>query len=112
MNNNKNRTAKEISRGIIGSLKQSLAYSKGENVPGLKKKIVVSVKLPIYKSVEIKKVRRKHKLTQNALAVTLGVSKKTVEAWESNRNIPYGPAQRVLYLLDKKPDLMKILTKG
>jgi putative transcriptional regulator len=29
------------------------------------------------------------------------VSKKTVEAWESGRNEPQGPAQRILMLLEK-----------
>lgn len=31
----------------------------------------------------------------------LGVSQKTVEAWESGRNVPMGPASRVLDLLSE-----------
>jgi len=31
----------------------------------------------------------------------IGVSSKTVEAWESRRNIPNGPSQRMIELLEK-----------
>jgi putative transcriptional regulator len=43
-------------------------------------------------------------------ALALGVSKKTVEAWAANRNIPQGPAQRVLFLLDKNPKILETLS--
>ena len=48
---------------------------------------------------EIKSIRLKNNLTQNLLAKFLCVSKKTVEAWESGRNIPQGTAQRFLQVL-------------
>ena len=37
--------------------------------------------------------------TQKNFAFVLGVSPKTVEAWESGRNTPQGTAQRFLQLL-------------
>jgi putative transcriptional regulator len=110
MKTKKLRTAKEISSSIIKGLKQSLAYSSGKNIKGIKKR-VAAANLPVYKGIEIKRVRSKHNLSQNSLAITLGVSKKTVEAWESNRNTPHGPAQRVLFLLDKKPEIINVLSK-
>ena len=42
-------------------------------------------------------------LSQSVFANIIGVSKKAVEAWESGKNIPQGPAQRMLELLDKDP---------
>ena len=38
-------------------------------------------------------------MTQALFANMIGISKKTVEAWESGRNIPMGPASRELDLL-------------
>ncbi|MHB1043678.1 MAG: helix-turn-helix domain-containing protein [Eubacteriales bacterium] len=68
------------------------------------KRHVVSVKpLTVYKSKEIKKIRTNLELSQSAFANIIGVSKKAVEAWEAGKNIPQGPAQRMLEILDKDP---------
>jgi putative transcriptional regulator len=53
-----------------------------------------------YTADEIKKIRKKTGTTQGFLANWLGVSKKTVQAWESGRNIPNGASARLLTLLD------------
>lgn len=50
----------------------------------------------------IKNIRLEHNLTQNLLARFLGVTKKTVEAWEAGRNVPNGPSSRLLELLSRK----------
>ena len=50
-------------------------------------------------AAEIKDIRRKAGLTQVAFANVLGVSPKTVEAWECGRNRPDGPARRTMGLL-------------
>lgn len=54
----------------------------------------------IYNSQQIKNIRNKIGLTQNLFAKYLGVSAKTVEAWEAGRNKPSGPSNRLLWLLD------------
>lgn len=46
-------------------------------------------------------------MTQQLFASALGVSKKTVEAWEADRNIPEGPAQRMLELMEKDENLLE-----
>lgn len=48
-------------------------------------------------------------MSQNAFSEALGVSKKTVEAWESGRNQPEPSTRKLLYLLREKPELMKEL---
>ena len=39
-------------------------------------------------------------MTQSVFANYLGVSKKTVEAWELGRTHPTGPANRLIEMLD------------
>ena len=49
-------------------------------------------------------IRNNLDLSQAVFAYIMGVSIKTVEAWETGRNEPQGPAQRILFFLetDKK----------
>ena len=57
---------------------------------------VVPVKT--YTADDIK--RKRTHTTQGFLANWLGVSKKTVQAWEAGRNLPNGTSARLLSLLD------------
>jgi putative transcriptional regulator len=43
------------------------------------------------------------------LALALGVSKRTVEAWEAGKNNPSNTTNRLLYLIEKKRDLLDLL---
>ena len=54
----------------------------------------------VYSSVQVKNIREKIGLTQKLFAKYLGVSTKTVEAWEAGRNKPSGPSNRLLWLMD------------
>jgi len=50
-------------------------------------------------------------LSQNVFASVLNVSLKTVQAWEQGRNVPCGPALRLLWLLTVRPEMLEpILT--
>ena len=53
-----------------------------------------------YTAEDIKKIRKKTGTSQGFLAKWLGVSVKTVQAWELGTNIPNGPSARLLALLD------------
>lgn len=85
---------------IIKGLNEAIAYEKGQ-LKGVKRHVVKIAPIPNYKAGEIKRIRLKLNLSQVAFAKIIGVSSKTVEAWESGRNIPQGPSQRMLELLDK-----------
>lgn len=55
--------------------------------------------------VDIPKLRRRYRLTQEAFATRLGISPGTLRNWEQRRRIPDGPAQRLLELLEDRPDV-------
>lgn len=55
-----------------------------------------------HSSDEIKTIRHNLGLTQSLFAQYLGVSPKTVESWESGKNKPSGPSNRLLGLLAAK----------
>ena len=55
-----------------------------------------------YDTTEIRRIRKSCGISQSMFANCMGVSKKTVEAWEYGKNTPNGPACRLLYMLDNK----------
>ena len=65
-----------------------------------------------YTNTEIKAIRNKAGMTQAAFASYLGVSQKTVEAWELGRTHPTGPAFRLISILDEgKEKELSFITK-
>lgn len=51
---------------------------------------------------EVKELRKRLGLTQEAFAVRLGVSVMTVRRWESNKTKPSRMAQRLLEEMERK----------
>ena len=52
-----------------------------------------------YDAKSVRNLRLELGMTQTVFAGVFGVSKKTVEAWESGRNTPNGPSSRMMDLL-------------
>ena len=86
---------------IKTGLNEAIEYEKGN----LKAKATTLSIEPVgvFTSSEIKSIRNSTGLTQNLFAKYMGVSIKTVEAWEAGRNHPDGAACRLLYLTQKDP---------
>lgn len=59
--------------------------------------------LSTFESGEIRSIRQSTGLTQKKFACFIGVSVKTVEAWEAGRNHPDGAACRLLALTKADP---------
>jgi putative transcriptional regulator len=76
-----------------------VAYKKGELRANARKITIIPIQK--YEAKDIRRIRNGLKLPQPVFADLLGVSKKTVEAWESGRNIPQGYSPRLLELLDR-----------
>ena len=55
----------------------------------------------------LKNFRKNNNLTQVRLANILNVTKKTIEKWEQGANPIKGTSAALLYLLNKKPELIK-----
>jgi putative transcriptional regulator len=56
-----------------------------------------------FRSEEIRAIRKNTGMTQVLFAKYMGVSVKTVEAWEAGRNHPEGTACRLLSMTQKDP---------
>ena len=85
---------------LFDDLKQGLeaiAYEKGNGKARVKTYMIMPVKE--YTNKEIREIRMKAGMTQSVFAAYMGVSKKTVEAWECGRTHPTGPVFRLLDVL-------------
>ena len=61
-------------------------------------------RVPNFTPEEIKSLRHAAKMPQRLFALCLGVTPKSVEAWEGGRSHPDGAARRLLGLLQQDPD--------
>lgn len=91
---------------ITKGLNEALQYEKGELKNARAHHVKISP-VPQFNSETIKAIRTSVKMTQQTFAEVLGVSKKTVEAWESGKNEPAGPASRMLEMLQKDTELLE-----
>jgi len=60
-----------------------------------------------YSNDDIKQIRQKTGLSQVMFAGSLGVSPKTVEAWENGRNKPEGASRRLLEIVRDDPGFLQ-----
>lgn len=60
--------------------------------------------IPYYDDEAIKTIRANIGLTRAELSELMGVSIKTVQAWESGRNKPNGSSARLLQILQVSPN--------
>ena len=59
-----------------------------------------------YTKDEIRTLRLRLHLSVGLFASLLGVSEKTVEAWESGHNEPSGPTLRLMNMIQRYPDVL------
>jgi len=96
--------------GLFESIKQGLneaiEFERG-NLPNVKTDKITVAPLHSYNAGEIKEIRTRHHMTQRLFAEALGISVKTVEAWETGTNSPSGVASRMLELLQQDNGLLE-----
>ena len=84
---------------IVKGLNEAIEYERG-SLKNVKRHVMEVKPLPNYNAKEIKGIRLNLELSQKVFANVMGVSEKTVEAWEAGRNIPQGPARRILEIFN------------
>ena len=90
-------TAASLFTDLKEGLRQAIDYAQGTGPAR-----VVTYKIdPVveYDRDQIREIRMRAQMTQHVFADYLGVSVKTVEAWERGRTHPTGPAYRLMSLL-------------
>lgn len=92
--------------GIMDGLNEALAYEKGK---ASAKTFARKQSLP---NVNVSKIRTSLSMTQKSFASVLGVSCRTVEAWECGKSTPTPTARKLIYLIEQDPSLVdKLIAK-
>lgn len=92
--------------GLSAGLKEALAYEKGN---AKAETIVRKRNLP---EIDMKAERDSLNMTQKAFAAVLGVSTRTVEAWEAGRSTPSPTAKNLMYLISQDHELVDVLMEA
>ncbi|HTD06809.1 helix-turn-helix domain-containing protein [Undibacterium sp.] len=110
---------KELFQKLVLSVKQAGAIERGEEKPSrvfnvtAKSKRPVRTAEPVVKKdvvlrvlrVDARKVREQTGLSQSDFAVVMNVSVKTLQNWEQHRREPTGPAEALLKIVSKAPEV-------
>ena len=91
---------------IMAGLNEAIEDSASEN-PILKRQKVCVEPVKVYNAADVKKIRNATGMSQKTFASYLGVSGKTVEAWEAGINHPSGAASRILSMMEMDKELVK-----
>lgn len=87
---------------ITKGLEEALAFAQGQKGRAR----VHQVPVP---DVDVVKIRQKTGLSQAQFARSIGVAKGTLLNWEHGRRQPTGPAQILLALIAKDPNVVQSL---
>ena len=90
--------------GVIDGLQEALAHKKGKAAA---ETFARKRSLPTINVVEI---RASLSMTQKSFAEILGVSCRTVEAWESGKSTPTPTAKKLMYLIQEDHSLVQKLS--
>ena len=88
---------------LMDGLEEALAHSKGK---ASAETFVRKRSLP---AVNVAEIRESLSMTQKAFATVLGVSRRTVEAWESGKSTPTPTAKKLMFLIQSDHSLVEKL---
>lgn len=95
-----------IYENIVTGLQEAIDDSAAKEKK-LRRRLVTVVPVKEYSSQEVKAIRNSTGLSQKLFASYMGVSAKTVEAWEKGTNTPSGAASRILNMMEMDEELIK-----
>ena len=93
-----------VYESIIKGLNEAIDFETGKGKARIAKCTVNPA--PEFDAKQIREARLSLGMTQTTFAQVMGVSVKTVEAWEAGTNRPVGAARRLLSILQADPSML------
>lgn len=85
---------------IAAGLEDAIAIAKGDADPN-------SYRVHVPASVDVKAIRQRTGMTQQAFASCYGFSIGRLRDWEQNRSSPKGPERILLTIIDREPEAVQ-----
>lgn len=101
-------------KDTLQGLQEMLEYIKGDKTKGRSKTVQCPDIIPVkqYSKDDIKSLRTTHNLSQRTFAQVIGVSPKTVEAWEAGTNKPSMIANRFFQIIEINESILTSVIKN
>jgi putative transcriptional regulator len=90
----------KLGRKLIAAAKEGVAIARGEADPK-------TYKVNVPKSVDVKAVRKRLRLTQEEFALRYNLTIARVRDWEQGRSVPDSAARAYLTVIEKEPEAVK-----
>jgi putative transcriptional regulator len=87
----------KLGKRLIKAAKSAQAIARGDAD-------LTTYKVHVPAKVDVRAIRTKLKMSQNAFAARFGILPSTLRDWEQNRRHPDGAARVLLMVIDKEPD--------
>jgi putative transcriptional regulator len=88
---------------LVRGMKNALAHARGRKRAA--RETVVAVSVP--KRVDVARIRRKLRMSQEAFALRYGFSVKNIRNWEQGTRQPEGSARAYLTVIDRAPKMVE-----
>jgi putative transcriptional regulator len=88
---------------LIQGMKNALAHARGRK--RATRETVVAVSVP--KRVDVARIRRKLRMSQEAFALRYGFSVKNIRNWEQGIRQPEGSARAYLTVIERAPKVVE-----
>ena len=92
-------TMKSVYESIMTGLNEAIEDAQSEGKK-LNRRTVTIIPVKEYGAEQVRNIRNSVGMSQSTFAGYLGVTKKTVEAWEAGTNHPSGAASRILNMME------------
>jgi putative transcriptional regulator len=87
----------KLGKRLIKAADEALAIARGEADPK-------TYRVHVPTEIDVRKIRRRLKLSQAEFASKFGLSVATVREWEQHRRKPEGPARVLLKIIKEEPE--------
>lgn len=103
----------ERGESILKGLQDIVDFQNGDKTKCRIRVVTVPDIEPLeeFSKEKIREIRFKNDFTQEHFAELMGVTKKSVEAWEAGTRKPTGTAKRLFQLIEKDPNIINSMVR-